>query len=133
MSDQLSERSSFVWPEFWNFPPYFTLQPVPETQQKQKELWRSLIIAYCRHCRVFYVGMEDDFPPFANASINSKSALFLSIELIHSLSLFFCLWLCVCLCATERREEGVGAPLVPVLWFAVCMHVHDCKCVGEER
>ena len=63
---------AFIWPEFWNFPPYFTLQPVPETQQKQKELWRELIVAYCRHHRIFFIDVEGSFAPFVNPAINSK-------------------------------------------------------------
>ena len=65
----------FVYPEFWNYPPYFTLQPIKETQQKQKELWRGLILAYCRHHRVFVVAPDDasEFPPFTNPAINREA------------------------------------------------------------
>jgi ESCRT-II complex subunit VPS25 len=72
-SDQQSSSNSFVFPEFWSYPPYFTLQPIPETQQKQKELWRSLILSYCRHHRLFQINVDDaaaqQTPPFANPAI----------------------------------------------------------------
>ena len=50
------------------------LQPVKETQQKQRLLWGDLILRYCRHHRVFVVSAEeaDDFPLFHNAAINRE-------------------------------------------------------------
>jgi ESCRT-II complex subunit VPS25 len=64
--------NKFVYPDFWNYPPYFTLQPVPETRQKQLELWRALILSYCQHNRQFIIYLDGnvDFPPFSNPSIN---------------------------------------------------------------
>ena len=34
------------FPEFYNFPPFFTIQPVLETREKQLALWRQLILDY---------------------------------------------------------------------------------------
>ena len=51
------------------------LQPVKETQQKQRLLWRDLLLRYCRHHRVHVVSAEDadDFPLFHNRAINRES------------------------------------------------------------
>ena len=75
--DQPSTSGAFVFPVFWNYPPYFTLQPIPETQQKQKELWRGLILGYCRHHRVFQISVDAaaEGPPFANPAINRESCV----------------------------------------------------------
>lgn len=68
----LEVNKSFVYPDFWNYPPYFTLQPIPETRQKQLELWRALILAYCQHHRHFMITLDGsvEFPPFSNPSID---------------------------------------------------------------
>jgi ESCRT-II complex subunit VPS25 len=71
---------SFVFPEFWSYPPYFTLQPIPETRQKQKELWSSLILSYCRHHKIFQINVDDaaqqQSPPFANPAIKRTRCYF---------------------------------------------------------
>mmetsp|Transcript_122071 Transcript_122071/g.352801 ORF Transcript_122071/g.352801 Transcript_122071/m.352801 type:complete len:180 (-) Transcript_122071:954-1493(-) len=36
----------FEFPEFYSFPPFFTIQPVLETREKQLALWRQLILEY---------------------------------------------------------------------------------------
>lgn len=38
--------SSFTSPAFYSFKPFFTLQPVAQTREKQLKLWRELIISY---------------------------------------------------------------------------------------
>ena len=66
-------RGTFVYPEFWNYPPYFTLQPVAETQEKQKALWRGLILNYCQSTRTFRIRVDDEqFEPFHNKVIDSE-------------------------------------------------------------
>jgi len=34
------------YPEFYSFPPFFTIQPVAATREKQLSLWRDLILKY---------------------------------------------------------------------------------------
>lgn len=65
---------SFEYPFFYNYPPYFTLQPVLDTQEKQKELWRELILKYCRFHKVFVLccDTEDELPLFNNKQINRR-------------------------------------------------------------
>ncbi|KAK1306101.1 Vacuolar protein sorting-associated protein 25 [Acorus calamus] len=59
----------FKLPNFFNYPPYFTLQPVRETREKQVQLWKELILDYCRTLKVFTIGLEEDFPLFSNPEI----------------------------------------------------------------
>jgi ESCRT-II complex subunit VPS25 len=67
---------SFEFPAFFSYPPYFTLQPVKDTKDRQSKLWGELIHAYCRHAKVFIVDVESDaFPLWSNPSISRKLPL----------------------------------------------------------
>ncbi|CAI0541474.1 unnamed protein product [Linum tenue] len=59
----------FKLPQFFNYPPYFTLQPVRDTRDKQIQLWKELILDYCRTQKIFVIGLEEEFPLFANPAI----------------------------------------------------------------
>ncbi|XP_073051935.1 vacuolar protein sorting-associated protein 25-like isoform X2 [Primulina eburnea] len=59
----------FKLPNFFNYPPYFTLQPVRETRDKQIQLWKELILDFCRTQKIFSIGLEEDFPLFSNPGI----------------------------------------------------------------
>ncbi|GJP39578.1 hypothetical protein CLOM_g23933 [Closterium sp. NIES-68] len=63
--------SAFSLPHFYNYPPYFTLQPVRATRERQVRLWADLIVAYCRQHRMWVVS-TDDFPLFHNVAIERK-------------------------------------------------------------
>ncbi|CAI9095231.1 OLC1v1031126C1 [Oldenlandia corymbosa var. corymbosa] len=65
----MQKLGEFKLPHFFNYPPYFTLQPVRETREKQIQLWKELIIEYCRAQRIFFIGLEEDFPLFSNPAI----------------------------------------------------------------
>lgn len=65
-------QEPFTYPFFYNYPPYFTLQPINETKEKQCGLWSTLILAYCKHHKIFTIPNSDDFPLFNNASINRR-------------------------------------------------------------
>ncbi|PSC67362.1 Vacuolar sorting-associated 25 [Micractinium conductrix] len=77
----------FVFPIFWQYPPYFTLQPVKETQQKQRLLWKDLILRYCRHHRIHVVPVTeaDDFPLFHNPAINRRLSRDVKLQLVDDL------------------------------------------------
>ncbi|GAX78043.1 hypothetical protein CEUSTIGMA_g5485.t1 [Chlamydomonas eustigma] len=65
--------SAFPYPSFFSFPPYFTLQPVKETRDKQSTLWGELILSFCKHFKIFIIAVEEDsFTLFCNPSINRK-------------------------------------------------------------
>ncbi|KAI5057281.1 hypothetical protein GOP47_0027296 [Adiantum capillus-veneris] len=65
-------EEEFQWPYFFHYPPYFTLQPVKDTRDKQIQVWKELILKYCKHFKVFILHFEDDIPLFFNASIDRK-------------------------------------------------------------
>ncbi|XP_029128919.1 uncharacterized protein LOC114916425 [Cajanus cajan] len=62
----------FKLPHFFNYPPYFTLQPVRDTREKQIQLWKELILDYCKTQKIFVIGLEEEFPLFTNHVIESK-------------------------------------------------------------
>ena len=57
--------------DFYNFPPFFTLQPVAKTRAKQLNLWRDLILDYYRKNEI-YTLVISDCELFENKAINSK-------------------------------------------------------------
>eukprot|EP00262_Sarcandra_glabra_P009400 TRINITY_DN2375_c0_g1_i1.p1 TRINITY_DN2375_c0_g1~~TRINITY_DN2375_c0_g1_i1.p1 ORF type:complete len:180 (-),score=22.88 TRINITY_DN2375_c0_g1_i1:319-858(-) len=65
----MQKLGDFKLPHFFNYPPYFTLQPVRDTREKQVQLWKELIIDYCKTQKIFIIGLEDEFPLFTNLVI----------------------------------------------------------------
>ncbi|KAM6556561.1 hypothetical protein CsatB_003580 [Cannabis sativa] len=65
----MQKLGDFKLPHFFNYPPYFTLQPVRDIREKQIQLWKELILEYCRFQKIFVVGLEEDFPLFSNTVI----------------------------------------------------------------
>ncbi|XP_058777513.1 vacuolar protein sorting-associated protein 25 [Vicia villosa] len=65
----MQKLGEFKLPNFFNYPPYFTLQPVRDTREKQIQLWKELIIDYCKTQKVFVIAIEDEFPLFTNTVI----------------------------------------------------------------
>ncbi|WOK95735.1 vacuolar protein sorting-associated protein 25 [Canna indica] len=65
----MERLGDFKLPQFFNYPPLFTLQPVKETREKQVQLWKELILSYCRSQKIFLIGLEEDFPLFSNPVI----------------------------------------------------------------
>ncbi|KAJ3186224.1 Vacuolar protein-sorting-associated protein 25 [Gaertneriomyces sp. JEL0708] len=69
-------QESFKLPEIHSFPPFFTLQPTSSTQAKQLQLWSDLLLAFCRHNRIFHISTSSAASPksqlaplFINSSI----------------------------------------------------------------
>ncbi|XP_048132551.1 vacuolar protein sorting-associated protein 25 isoform X2 [Rhodamnia argentea] len=69
---------NFKLPPFFNYPPYFTLQPVRDTREKQVQLWKELILDYCKTQKISVIGLEEEFPLFSNPAIESKD-LFINL------------------------------------------------------
>lgn len=65
----MQKLGDFKLPHFFNYPPYFTLQPVRDTREKQVHLWKELIIDYCKTQKIFVIGSEEEFPLFTNSVI----------------------------------------------------------------
>jgi ESCRT-II complex subunit VPS25 len=64
----MQKLGDFKLPNFFNYPPYFTLQPVKDTREKQIQLWKELVLDYCRTQKIFIVEPEN-FPLFTNSGI----------------------------------------------------------------
>ncbi|CAI5509064.1 unnamed protein product, partial [Closterium sp. Naga37s-1] len=65
--------TAFSLPHFYDYPPYFTLQPIKATRERQVRLWAELIVAWCRHHRTLLVPL-DHFPLFHHPAIQRKLA-----------------------------------------------------------
>ncbi|KAJ6808962.1 vacuolar protein sorting-associated protein 25 [Iris pallida] len=65
----MQRLGDFKLPNFFHYPPYFTLQPVRETREKQVQLWKELILDYCRSQKIFIIGREEEFALFSNKEI----------------------------------------------------------------
>jgi ESCRT-II complex subunit VPS25 len=62
MNSPLSSQSSvaaFPFPSFYDFPPFFTLQPNAQTRSAQLSQWSSLVQSYCRQYRIFKLSLLD--------------------------------------------------------------------------
>ncbi|TVU20470.1 hypothetical protein EJB05_36678, partial [Eragrostis curvula] len=66
---KMKRLGSFELPDFFNYPPYFTLQPVGATREVQVRVWKQLILDYCQSQRIYIVSLDDDFPLFSNPVI----------------------------------------------------------------
>ncbi|KAL2202989.1 ESCRT-II complex, vps25 subunit [Sarocladium strictum] len=63
----------FSYPPEYNFPPFYTRQPNATTHHAQLTKWSSLVLAYCRHHRVFRLNLLDDESPlFRNTTIDRR-------------------------------------------------------------
>ncbi|KAF1790596.1 ESCRT-II complex, Vps25 subunit, N-terminal winged helix [Phytophthora cactorum] len=47
-ANKQASMDKFSYPEYYDFPPFFTLQPVRATREKQLVLWQQLILEYHR-------------------------------------------------------------------------------------
>ena len=70
-SSSSASSSSFDWPPFYSNPPFFTLQPVLNTRDKQVSLWISLILSYSQFYKCFSYDLSSvsNLPLFNNTSI----------------------------------------------------------------
>ncbi|CAI5984882.1 unnamed protein product [Closterium sp. NIES-64] len=66
-----ASSTTFSLPRFYDYPPYFTLQPIKATRERQVRLWAELIVAWCRHHRTLLVSL-DHFPLFHHPAIQRK-------------------------------------------------------------
>lgn len=64
-------ESTYSFPQFWYYPPYFTVQPIAETFEKQKRLWSKLILDWCKTTRTFIIDIHsENTRVFSNKSID---------------------------------------------------------------
>ena len=57
---------------FYDFPPFYTLQPVEASRTKQLQLWRQVVLAHFTENRGSNVLVLDSFAPFENVKISRK-------------------------------------------------------------
>jgi ESCRT-II complex subunit VPS25 len=68
----------FDYPDVWFMPPFFTIQPVEDTKQRQLQMWTDLLIKYARHYNKATIAVDNDEgksqgpPLFQNDEINRK-------------------------------------------------------------
>lgn len=64
--------AQFTFPWEYQFPPFFTIQPNEETRKAQLSAWRSLVINYTSHHRIYNMDIADaaNHPLFNNKEIN---------------------------------------------------------------
>ncbi|EFX03374.1 pdcd2 domain protein [Grosmannia clavigera kw1407] len=63
--------ASFAFPHYYYFPPMFTLQPNLATRRAQMDKWTALVLAYCRHYRIFRLVLGE--PPGAETKTRETS------------------------------------------------------------
>jgi len=66
-----ASSSTPQYPEFYSFPPFFTIQPVLTTREKQMGLWRELILSYHSHQKIKVMRVHD-CPLWKNADIGRE-------------------------------------------------------------
>ena len=73
----MATPSSFSFPREYNFPPFFTRQTISTTFHAQCQKWSSLILAYCRHNKIWKLSLVDaaTTPLFQNKKINKGLSL----------------------------------------------------------
>jgi len=71
-----SNTTEFVFPSYFNLPPFFTLQPVLNTRQKQLQMWNDLILGFMRHTKAYELDVSEAaasaHPLFHNDKINRR-------------------------------------------------------------
>ncbi|GAB5354320.1 hypothetical protein AAMO2058_000108600 [Amorphochlora amoebiformis] len=64
------------FPKFYDFPPFFTIQPVQQTRQKQLSIWAEFVKDYQKAQKSTSIDVAkaaaSSGPPFGNAKINRK-------------------------------------------------------------
>ncbi|EGO54588.1 hypothetical protein NEUTE1DRAFT_148884 [Neurospora tetrasperma FGSC 2508] len=70
----LLPNDTFPFPREFFFPPFFTRQTNLTTHHAQLTKWSSLLLAYCRHHRLFRLSLNPDAIPFHNPRINRRLA-----------------------------------------------------------
>lgn len=109
-------RSAFVWPQHYSFPPFFSKQPNVETNAMRVQMWKDLILGYCRHHRVFVLNVREAVatnPLFGNEAISRRLQPADANDIFH-------------LMASAGLAE----------WYtsgATCRRCHECRAVARWR
>lgn len=66
------EGGVFFPPQFYNFRPFFTIQPVQASREKQLKLWRELVVSYHVFRKSYRLNDPYSFEYFRNDSIDRQ-------------------------------------------------------------
>jgi len=75
------------YPDFYNFPPFYTRQPNASTWASQLSQWRTFILEYCRHHNLWKLNITEaqNTDLFYNKTIDRKLPLPAIREIFQSL------------------------------------------------
>jgi ESCRT-II complex subunit VPS25 len=79
-------QEAFVWPQHYHFPPFFTMQPNVETNSMRVQMWKDLILSYCKHNRIFVLNVRESVassPLFGNEAISRRLQPSDANEILH--------------------------------------------------
>ncbi|ETO26651.1 hypothetical protein RFI_10481 [Reticulomyxa filosa] len=70
-------KTEYSLPDYYHYPPLFTIQKVAKTRESQLQVWTDLIINFLEHNHKtsIYVEKEINSPPFCNSKLNRKLKL----------------------------------------------------------
>ena len=77
--------AAFLYPPFYAYPPYFTLQPVEETRAKQVQAWKALIFDFCVHHNIHTVSADDHADGTVDVLPDPSSPLFVNAAIHRAL------------------------------------------------
>lgn len=82
-----NKAPQFAFPNYYDLPPFFTIQPVEETQRKQLVMWSDLIRDYSKFNRIFYLDVRNavDTDLFNNKKIQRKLGLDAVVKVLDSM------------------------------------------------
>ena len=78
--------AAFSWPQHYHFPPFFTRQPNAETNAARTQMWKDLILSYCKHNRIFTLNVREavaSSPLFGNEVISRRLQPSDANEILH--------------------------------------------------
>ncbi|EFA78377.1 vacuolar protein sorting 25 [Heterostelium album PN500] len=74
--------SAFPFPSYYNREPFFTLQPILNTQKKQLQMWQELILSYTRYHKIYELDINEYIKRGSELFNNEKIKRKLSQETI---------------------------------------------------
>lgn len=99
---------AFAFPPIHAFPPFYTLQPNTTTLHAQLTSWSALILAYCRHHRLFKLALSDalNWDLFHSSALSRRLSLKDAREVIDFMRT-----------EEDGRAEWVGKSDVCWVWW----------------
>ncbi|TGZ83817.1 ESCRT-II complex, vps25 subunit [Ascodesmis nigricans] len=87
MSATTSTTPPNIYPDLYNFPPFFTRQPNTTTFAAQLHAWSTFILTYCRHHRLFTLELSTalDSDLFHNKALNRRLKPADAVEVLEAM------------------------------------------------